>query len=107
MATEDSLHATSPIRTRFPFAAAGVLLAVYAVMYLAIAGAVHVLTAPDAVAAIVAGSSTEQAAVGAPAISASPVTAIPAEPRDQPSTSTDAARECQPTEGVNTECLYN
>ena len=57
MATKNRNHDAGSHRMRSPIKSAVVLLSIYIAMYLAVAGITHVLTSPDAAAAITLDSS--------------------------------------------------
>jgi hypothetical protein len=88
-----------------PTSAVATLLGVYTALYLAVVGAIHFASSPDAVAAVVPeGTSAHNAATAVPAERFADTNGLFAvEPivADDP----DNAREC--IEGTDTSCIYN
>ena len=56
MARDDQLGNTGTHKHRTPIGAALILIGIYIVVYLAVGGLIHLLTAPEATAAVVPGS---------------------------------------------------
>ena len=90
-----------------PVSAIATLLAVYTALYLAVVGALHFVTSPDAAAAVVPEVTSVHIAV----------TTLPIEPftgaggvpvtqlLDADAAEVDNSREC--SEGIDTSCIYN
>ena len=107
MATNYSRNDNGSGRSGASIKSVAAVLVVYTALYLAIIGATHVMSSPDASAAVapdIASAHVEAtAAAVAPsgAASGSPVTRLP-----NPATGgTDNSREC--TTAIDTECIYN
>ena len=104
MATNVSSNDTGSERSS-PGGALVTLLGVYAALYLAIVGALHFMTAPDATAAVVPEVTRQQ--IAAPALpaesfaGASDVSATALFDPEGP----DNSSEC--TDGIDTSCIYN
>ena len=88
-----------------PTRAVATLLGVYTALYLAIVGAIHFATSPDAAAAVAPQATSTRitviAAPGEPIADTTGVTSTMPAIADDP----DNAREC--TEGIDTSCIYN
>ena len=110
MATNDPNHDTGSHHIRSTIQAAAVLLGINIAMFLVVTGIVyvHVLTSHDASAAIAPASSVVPPA--AATASRPPL----GEPESPPSDSleqvlkrTDSSRECGPSAGIDSDCIYN
>ena len=81
-----------------------ILLAVYAALYLSIAGAIHFVTSPEAVAAVVTKATGAQNAIPVPAEPAAGGSGASANELVDPE-GPDNSREC--VDGVDVSCIYD
>ena len=103
MATNYSRHDSGSGRSGASIKSVAAVLVVYTALYLAIVGATHVMSAPDAAAAVapahVAGKVTAVTPSGA--AGGSPATRLP----DPATGGADNSREC--IAAIDAECIYN
>ena len=103
MARNDSRKYTGTDRSGASIKSVATVLVVYTALYLAIVGATHVMSSPDASAAIAPAhvESTVTAVAPTGAAGGSPATRLP-----EPATGgADNSREC--TAAIEAECIYN
>ena len=90
-----------------PASALATLLGVYTALYLAVVGAIHFATSPDAAAAVAPDVTSVYVAATTLRVEPSPSAGgVPATQLLEPDAAdTDNSREC--TEGIDTSCIYN
>ena len=106
MITKDTNHDAGSHRVRPAIKGAAVLISTYIAMYLAIAGITHVLTSPDAAAAIAPYSSM---ACASPATASDSNIDVAESPQSdslgEVSEPTDNSRERRPSAAIESNCM--
>lgn len=93
---------------RFPIRSAAVLVGIYLATYLSVGVIAHVLSSPNAPAAIPqASSAAPSAAATAPAFAGNEDESRPSHPPRQAPEQADNSRECRPRSGIDAECIFN
>ena len=107
MPTTDPNHDAGAERITSTIRAMAILFSVYIAAFVAVAGIVHVLTLHDALAAIAPASSMAPAQAAASSPRSEVAESSPSDPRGNVQERTDSSRECKPSLGIDSNCIYN
>ena len=107
MTTTDPSHDAASERITSAILATAIMFGIYIAMFLAVAFIVHVLTLHDAVAGTMPASSMASAATAASRPRFGLAESPPSGSLEQVMERTDNSRECRPSAGIESDCMYN